>query len=380
MEDKIYLNSAAGCKVYPKVIETMNDVLLNHWGNASAETSDGVDARQIINDVSTQIMNDINCNDISEIVYTSCACESNSLAIKGYINANLCGGLITSKLEHTSIDEICNHLNNRQISVLYVVNGTSGNIMLSDLQNKCKQIHNPLVSISYANSEIGTIQDIKKISEIVHEYNGILHVDATQYFPWHKVDVKELEIDMMTVSGQKFHAPRGIGFLYVRNGIKIDPQINGSQQNGMRSGTMPTHLIAAMGKALSIIRKQSISNVSDKRNYLLNKLLEIEEVSLNGPSTSKNRLPNNISVSIHGVNAEMLVTMCDLLGIVIARSSACKSYNPKPSKTLLNIGLSEEKALSTVRITIDDTTTMEDIEQSVKVISHLIERIREENA
>lgn len=384
MDNKIYLNSAAGCKVYPEVIKTMDDVLINHWGNASSETSDGVDAKNIINDVSKQIVKDINADNISEIIFTSGACESNSLAIKGFMCYNNCEVLITSNLEHTSIDEIKkNKLMCKKICILDIANDTNGNIILSDLENKCSRLVKPFVSVSFANSEIGTVQDIKKISDIVHRYDGVLHVDATQAYPWIKIDVKSLGIDMMSVSAQKFHGPRGMGFLYVKPGIYLEPQISGSQQEGMRGGTYPTHLIAGMGKALEIIRNDydiSIANVSYNTAHIYEELCKVDGIYLNGPKLGAHRLPNVLSITINNVDSEKLITMCDLMGVIISRSSACKSYNPEPSKTLINIGMSRENALNTIRISIDDTTKIDDIDKAIRIIVHLIERIRKENA
>lgn len=384
MENKIYLNSAAGCKVYPEVIETMNDVLLNHWGNASAETSDGVDARGIINDVTEQVAKDINCNP-EEIIWTSGACESNSLAILGYMFTFVDFGVdfVISNVEHTSIEMIAEKIKGNY-NVENLIVDYEGKINLGYLEVVLSGLkQDSLISVSYANSEIGVIQDIKEISKLVHKYKCILHVDATQAYPWMHIDVNELGIDMMSVSGQKIGTPRGVGFLYVNNNIEITPMIFGSQNNNLRGGTYPTHLIAAFGKALKIIRNTPERNakVFTNRNYFLDSLFNsVDGIRLNGPDVTNNRLPNNISVCIDGVNAEKLVIMADMMNVIMARSSACKSYSPEPSKTLMTIGLTEEKALSTVRITIDERITDEEINKAIKIITYLIERIREENA
>lgn len=378
----IYTDNSAGTRVYLEVIETITDVLQNHWGNASADYSFGNDARNIINNVTEQVASDINCK-LEEIVWTSGACEANSLAIKGVFDSNPYMHFYTTHLEHTSIIELVKSIhhpwfflrNNKQGFIdLYQLDEMLENISYS---NNCKM----LVSVSAANSEIGIIQDIKSISKVVHKYNGILHVDATQLYPWQCIDVKELGIDLMSVSGQKMHAPKGIGFLYVKDGIKLKPMIYGSQQNERRAGTYPTHLIAAFGKALEITRKNNAYNrVKLLRNRLLEQLSVIPNVKLNGPSPDENRLCNNISLTIDGVKADTLVTMCDLLGLVIAKGSACKSYEPKPSETLLAIGLTPEQALNTIRISLDEFNTEEEIDTAADIITKLVTRIRDEKS
>lgn len=378
----VHLDKSSGTQPFPEVIETITDVLQNHWGNASADYSFGNDARNIINNVTEQVASDINCKP-EEIVWTSGACEANSLAIKGVLDSNPHMHFYTTHLEHTSIIELVKSIhhpwfflrNNKQGFIdLYQLDEMLENISYS---NNCKM----LVSVSAANSEIGIIQDIKTISKVVHKYNGILHVDATQLYPWQRIDVNELGIDLMSVSGQKMHAPKGIGFLYVKDGIKLKPMIYGSQQNGRRAGTYPTHLIAAFGKALEITRKNNAYNkVKLLRNRLLEQLSVIPNVKLNGPNPDENRLCNNINLTIDGVKADTLVTMCDLLGLVIAKGSACKSYEPKPSETLLAIGLTPEQALNTIRISLDEFNTEEEIDTAADIITKLVTRIRDEKS
>ena len=374
----IYVDNSAGTRPYPDVIKTITDVLQNHWGNASADYSFGQDARMIVDSVTEQVANDINCQS-DELIWTSGACEANSLAIRGLLDANEGMVLCTTKLEHTSIEMVkCN----TPTGIVYELeNDNNGFIKLDCLEKTVEETShkfgNLLVSICYANSEIGTIQDIKSISEIVHRYDGILHVDATQMYPWYKIDVQDLGIDLMSVSGQKLNCVKGIGFLYVRNGIELAPLSYGSQQEGRRGGTYPTHLIAAFGKALEITRQHNaMTSIKEVRDRLLDKLMTIDSVRLNGPLADNMRLPNNISLTIEGVKAETLTTMCDLMGLMIAKGSACKSYEPTPSKVLLAIGLTPEQALSTIRISLDEFNTLSEIDETAKIIIKLVERIR----
>lgn len=375
----IYLNNAAGTKPYPEVIETITDVLENHWGNPHDSTSFGHDAQMIINNVTQQVADDINCSP-DNIIWTSGACEANSLAIMGVLNGNSDIYFYTTHLEHTSINELMKNLPTHMRG--HILNDKEGYVRLDHLESvlswNYKHRITTLVSISYANSEIGVLQNIKPIAELVHKYNGIFHVDATQAFPWMKIDVQVLGIDMMSVSGQKLHGPKGVGFLYIKDGIELQPLIYGSQQDSRRGGTMSTHLISAFGKALELTRKHNAhSSIMKLKNKLEDELLKIDGAHVNGPSRqSLLKLPNIISLTIDGVNAETLVTMCDLMGIVIGKGSACKSYEPKPSETLMAIGLTEEQALNTIRISLDEFNTEEEISRAADIITQLAAQIR----
>ena len=374
----VFLDSASGTRPYPEVIDTITDVLTNHWGNASADYSFGHDAQMIIDEVTEQVANDINCKP-SEIIWTSGACEANSLAINGFTQRYFTK-LYTSKLEHTSINKL---IERNEDFCGFIDNDKQGFILIQSLEKELSEEHNPknrkiLVSISAANSEIGVIQDIKSIADVVHKYNGVFHIDATQLYPWERIDVQKLGIDMMSVSGQKLHCCKGIGFLYVRDGIKLNPLIYGSQQELRRGGTYPTHLIAAFGKALEITRERDTSNiVREMRNKIMKCLVCINGVTFNGPISNIWRLPNNISATIDSVSAEQIVAMCDeVSNIFIAKGSACNSYNSIPSKTLLSIGLTEKQALSTVRITLDEFNTEKEIDKFCDIFPKIINRLR----
>lgn len=374
----IYMDNSAGTRPYPEVVEIITEILTEHWGNASADNSLGKDALRIIDEVTQQVADDISCSQ-SEIVWTSGACEANSMAIMGVLNANSHMHFYTTHLEHTSINELIENLTGHYVG--FIRNDNEGFLDIMDLENKLQISHKAgakiLVSVSAANSEIGVTQDLKEISNVVHKYGGILHVDATQAYPWYQMNVERLGIDLMSVSGQKMHCVKGIGYLYVRSGIELKPVIYGSQQDGRRGGTLPTHLIAAFGKALEITRQGTGGGIAYTRDYILKRLFNIDGVHLNGPVGGA-RLPNNISLTIDGVRADTLVSMCDLMGVIIAKGSACKSYEPKPSETLIAIGLTEEDALNTIRISIDETLSHE-TDFAIDIITKLIKRIRGED-
>ena len=361
-----FLDTASTTRPYKEVVNTVADVMYNHYGNPSSTHEMGQDARNIIENVRDQIATDINCEP-KNIIFLSGACEANSLAF------TTSKKIITTKLEHKSIEML-------RKDVAYFNNDEYGNVIL-DNNTLCRLgEHNWLASVHAANSEIGVTQDLESISKFVHRYNNILHVDATQLYPERRIDVKELGIDLMSVSAQKFHGPRGIGFLYCKDGIELRPLIGGSQEDGRRGGTYNTPAIAGMGKALEINRciTHDYINVCTKfnRNELAKKILEIPGVHLNGPELDANRLYNNLSVHIDGVKASDLVTLTSMYGVYISAGSACSSGEAIPSSTLKAIGLTDEQALSTIRITVDETLNQHDISNIAKILKNLIERLR----
>ena len=370
----IYLDSAATTKPYPEVIKTIVDVLENNWGNASSAHSFGNQSKEIVENVRDQIAADIGC-DPEEIIFTGSGCEANSLAIDGVMSKSgtYHYNLFTTRLEHASIEKALKYVRHSIIE-----NDDQGFIHPETLrgklfENEISSIRMPFVSIGAANSEIGTIQNIKELAKITHNFHGIFHCDMTSLYPHMRVNVRDLGLDMMTISGQKFGATEGVGFLYVRKGIELHPIIHGSQENGLRGGSYNTAFIAGMGKALEITRasNKSLVKLSTK---LCRALLQIEGVHLNGSHI--NRLPNNINCTIDGVNADTLLTLCDMHGICISKGSACQSYNPVPSSTLKAIGLTDEQAQNTIRISIGENNTEEEIDYCIDIIPKLIKEIR----
>ena len=369
-----YLDNAATTKPYQEVVDTVSSVMLKYYGNPSSTHKLGEDARKIIENVRYQIAEDINC-DPSEIIFTSGAAEANSLAYTAKVGREI----ISTNLEHKSI-ELLNKFSN-----CFIDNDKLGNIDLSDLERKLKLLKSirlkSFVSIHGANSEIGVIQDIKAISDLVHKYDGILHIDATQLYAERRINVKKLGIDLMSVSAQKFGGGRGAGFLYCKSGTRMHAIIAGTQERGMRGGTYNTAAIAGMGKALEITRKnQNATNHTVRviRNKLADKLLSINGVFLNGPKLSSNRLSNNLSLRIDGIKANDLVTMASMYDIYISAGSACSSGEAIPSSALKAIGLTDEEALSTIRITVGHDLSNEDIDNIATILSTLIKQLRKD--
>lgn len=379
----IYLDNAATTKPYPEVIQTMNDVMSIYWANPSSNNSFADQAKFLIENVRQQFADDLNCSP-EEIIFTGSGCEANTLAIEGFLKSTYGYCFYYSNLEHASINELIDK-SNTNVPTTTIPNAPSGIISPEALYQKIvrKQEYygeRPFITVSAANSEIGVIQDIKELAKAVHRRRGVIHCDAVQLFPEQRLDVKDLDVDMLSISAQKFHGPRGVGVLYVKNGIKLSPIIYGSQENGLRGGSYNTAAICGMGAALRLTRENNTTEIIQcLRNKLLNKLLYIPGVHLNGPPVGSQRLVNNISLTIDGVDADKLVTLCDLSGVIIAKGSACQSYVSAPSKTLIAIGLTPEQALNTVRITLDELNTEEEINEAADIITALVKRIRSDS-
>lgn len=380
----IYFDNAATTRMYPEAIQAATDVMTNYWANPSSSYSIADNPRILIENIRQQFADDLNCIP-EELIFTSSGCEANNLAIIGFLKNNTGYEFYTSDMEHASISEFVESrpatLGHVTIPVNEIGQINPDKLRILFIERQRLSNRKPFVSIQAANSEIGVKQDIKALAEVVHQYNGIIHCDAVQLFPEQRINVDDWNVDMLSISAQKFHGGRGTGVLFVRDNIEISPTTYGSQEKHLRGGSYNTAAIAAAGKALEITRlHDSKSYVKSLRDKLLSKLLAIPNTRLNGPKNKDNRLANNISLTIDGVPAERFVTLCDLAGVMIAKGSACQSHEPTPSKTLLAIGLTPEQALSTIRITLDEFNTEEEIEQAANIITKLVERLRNNEA
>jgi cysteine desulfurase len=361
----IYLDNAATTKPKQAVIDAINECLIETWGNPSSLHRMGQNAKAIVDDARKAVADLIGAKP-SEIIFTSGACEANSLAICGYLNAHKRELLITTSIEHKSIMNI---VESYQDASIVVPVDSNGFVDLRRLENVLKQLSffaHPIVSIQYANNEIGTIQDLEHISEIVHLYGGILHTDATQIIPDRKINVTG--IDMMSFSGQKLGAPKGIGVLYVREGIELSPIIYGSQEKSRRGGTENVPYIAGLGEAVRHLEYPT----GEVRDYFVQQVLaQIPDCYLVGV-TGENRLKNNASICFKGVSSEMMVVMLDQKGICVSSGSACNA-GIKVSHVLEAIGMGED-AKSVVRFTFGDNTKYEVdvvVEELVKICKKL---------
>lgn len=377
MKKILYYDNSATTAVHPEVISVITDVLTNTYGNPSSLHSVGQKANEVLTESRKTISKHIGCNP-KEIIFTSGACEANSLAIKGFLDSHKNSVLVTTKIEHKSILELCRR---EKYDVIYVSVDKNGRVNKDELLKICKTASEEgrtiLTSIQAANNEIGTIQDIKAILSIVHKYNGIFHTDATQLFPYYKIDVSSLGIDMLSMSGQKIGAPKGIGFLYVKNGINLNPIIYGSQMEYRRGGTENVAYIAGLAKGIELLDYKN-DNMINMQYYFFSKLSDMDfDYKVNGSMLY--RLPSNINISFNGIDGEALAILLDCKGICVSTSSACNSASLEPSATLEAIGLSDKYIHGTIRITLPKNPQKEDINFLLKELKESIEILNTNN-
>ena len=360
----LYLDNAATTSVHPEVVNSMLPYFENRFYNPSSLYSESKKIKEDINSARHTIADFINAKD-HEIFFTSGGSESNSWAIQGFSKMCWKTGnpfvIIHSSIEHHSIIECCD--NNSIVDSSDVVPvDAEGLIDIGLLENAVRNWSartrmSVLVTIQLANNELGTIQNIKEIANIVHRYNGILHCDATQAFGHIPIDVKELGVDMMTASGHKIHAPKGIGLLYIKESLNIQPIIYGTQEGERRGGTENVPYIIGFAKAVELCKMYFEENRGYQariRNYLWQKLRDTFGCTLNGSKTK--RLPNNINITFpQNVTGEALIYMLNTSRIFISAGSACNSMSDKPSHVLKAIGLSDRDAMRTIRITLPDS-------------------------
>ena len=379
----MYLDNAATTKTSKEVIADVTWCLENVWGNPSSIHSEGVKARQILEQSREKVAKYIGA-DSDEIIFCSSGSEANNLAIKGFLSANnMYDCIITTQIEHPSVYNTCLRLfENEFYRIGFASVGRTGKVNVNkfkQLMSELSYYHYCFVSIMLANNEVGSISNIKKIAEIVRHHNGILHVDATQAIGQLPVDVKELGCDLLTFSSHKVGCPRGMGVLYKKKDISLSPIVHGGhQEQGLVAGTENLANIYALGNQLERLSKKEYPS-SMNRVYLYNKICEKckqlnIEVQLNGDLID--RLPNNLSLSFKGVNAEALITLLDMRGIYISAGSACSSGEKTPSRILKAIGLTDEEAFSTVRISLSSDTTAEDCDKFVEILGECLESLK----
>lgn len=382
---QIYLNNASTTKPDKKVLNDFIWCAENCWHNPSDISEEGIKAKEIIKTAQKQIANSINANP-EEIIFTSGGSESNNWAIKGYVDNYDVDLILTTEIEHPSVYNTCLFCKERGSRLIYIPVDHFGIISLFHLEEmmkdhsdgKCKI----LVSIMFANNEIGTIQPIKKIAEIVHKYGGILHVDAVQAFMHTRIDVKDLGIDMMSTSFHKFGGFKNCGFLYVKNGIELTPLIHGGHQfDSKRAGTENVPMIYAMGNQVERLNDDLdiyLERTVDIHNYIIQEVYEkcgeYCSIYLNGHP--KKRIANNLSFTFEGINASSLITLLEFKEIYVSAGSACCAGENTPSKVLKAIGLNDEEAFSTIRISIDSTTTQEEIDVFVDKLVMCIKSLK----
>lgn len=370
-----YFDHGATTPVSREVLEEMLPYFELQYGNASSMYSLGRSAKKALEQARRRVANALGAKP-KEIYFTSCGSESNNLAIKGIAYANKEKGnhIITSKIEHPAVLHTCQRLEKQGFSVTYLNVDQNGFVDLEQLKNSIKPT-TILISIMFANNEIGTIQPIEQIASIAKKSGIIFHTDAVQAIGNIKIDVKQMQIDSLSLSGHKFYAPKGVGAVYIKEGIDFEKiQDGGHQENDKRAGTENVAQIVALGKAIEHIYEQY-----DEYNQKLTKLRDfyiqqVEEklpkAKLNGDR--KKRLPGNANFSFPDVNAQELLFALDQKGICASAGSACSTGSEAPSHVLTSIGLSKNLAYGTLRTTFGKDNTMEDVAFLVESLTQIV--------
>lgn len=376
---KVYLDNAATTALSPKVLEKMMPYLTDIYGNASSPHSFGQTARIGIEHAREQVARAINA-DPSEIVFTGCGTESDNTVLFGVAERYAKKGdhIITTNVEHHAILHSCAALEKKGIKVTYLPVDKDGLVTPEQVRDAITD-KTILVSVMFANNEVGTIMPIPEIAAVCHEKGVLFHTDAVQAAGHIPIDVKAMGIDMLSISGHKFHGPKGVGVLYERKGIRLPSYIiGGEQEKGRRAGTENVAGIVGLGEALELA-VTNMSETSARMTRMRDRLIEgieatIPEVKLNGHRTK--RLPNNVNFSIKYIEGESILLMLDMAGIAASSGSACTSGSLDPSHVLLALGLTHEVAHGSVRMTLGDDTTDEDIDYVLETLPKVAHRLR----
>ncbi len=379
MSKIIYLDNAATTAVRPEVFDAMRPYFLEEFANPSSVYTFAQRSARAVEDARSQIADMLHAKS-SEIYFTAGGSEADNWAIKVIAEVRKEKGkhIITSKIEHHAVLHTCEYLEKQGYEVTYLDVDENGLISLEELKQSIRP-DTILISIMFANNEIGTIEPVAEIGKIAREHGIVFHTDAVQAFAHIPIDVEEMNIDALSASGHKFNGPKGVGFLYLRNNIKIQPLIHGgAQERGRRAGTINTSGIVGMGKAAELAKKEMNTRIEKEtqvRDYLIQKIKDnIPHVKLNGDE--KKRLPNNVNVSFRFVEGESLLLMLDRAGIYGSSGSACTSGSLAPSHVLLAIGLPHEIAHGSLRLTLSEETTKEDADYVVEHLQSIIEKLR----
>lgn len=379
MSDLIYLDHAATTAVHPDVLKEMLPYFTDKFGNPSSVYGFAANNKNKLTEARETIAGALGAKS-EEIYFTAGGSESDNWALKCTAEAyGVHGGhIITTKIEHHAILHTCKYLQNRGYDVTYLDVDENGLVDLNTLEAAIRP-DTFLITIMFANNEIGTIEPIKEIGEIAHRHGILFHTDAVQAFGQIPIHVDEMNIDMLSASGHKFNGPKGIGFLYIKKGLKLKSFIHGGQQErGRRAGTENVPGIVGIEKACEIAMaemEERMKKETELRDYLIERILkEIPYTRLNGHS--KKRLPNNVNISFQFVEGESILIMLDMAGICASSGSACTSGSVDPSHVLLAIGLPHEIAHGSLRLTIGYENTKEEMDTVVDNLKRIITNLR----
>jgi len=377
--NRIYMDNAATTRVTEPVAQAMMPYLTEVFGNPSSVHAFGRDARRALDNARTQVAAALNAKP-NEIYFTGCGTESDNWAIRGtaYARRDRGNHIITSAIEHHAVLHTCEQLEKEGFKITYLPVDEEGLISLDDLKAAITP-ETILITIMTANNEIGTIQPIKEIGAIAKEHGIRFHTDAVQAIGSVRMDVKDMNIDMLSISGHKFHAPKGVGVLYIRNGVRLERLIQGgAQERTQRAGTENLASIVALGKAIELANaniEEHNAKLTAMRDRLIDGILStIPETRLNGHRTQ--RLPGNVNVSVRYIEGEALLLSLDLKGIAASSGSACTSGSLDPSHVLLAIGLPHEIAHGSLRLSLSEENTMEEVEYVITTLKEIVDRLR----
>ena len=377
---RLYMDYSATTPVKKEVLDEMMPYFTENFGNASSFHTFGREAKTALDKARGQVANLINAKP-NEIYFTAGGTESDNWAIEGVAFAHRSKGnhIITSKIEHHGILHICEYLEKHHgFEVTYLDVDAEGRVKIDELEKAIKDT-TILISIMFANNEIGTIQPIKEIGEIAKKHNVLFHTDAVQAAGNVPIDVKELNVDLMSMSSHKIYGPKGIGALYIKTGTKLHSFVHGgAQERRRRAGTENMPSIVGYGKAAELAKTnmdEHIERLTSLRTKLIDGILEkIPYTRVNG--SLENRLPGNVNFSFEFIEGEGILLMLDMLGIAASSGSACTSGSLDPSHVLMAIGLPHEIAHGSLRLSIGDFTTEEDIDYIIEKLPAVIERLR----
>jgi cysteine desulfurase len=376
---KIYLDQAATTRVYPQVVEAMLPYFTEEYGNASTVYRLAEEPKNALRRTRETIARMLGCTG-SEIYFTGGGSESDNWALIGIADAYRDKGkhIITTAIEHHGILNTCKWLEEHGMEVTYLPVDEAGRISLSDLEAAIRP-DTILISVMLANNEIGTIEPVRQIGAIARAHGILFHTDGVQAFGQIPIDVEGMQIDLLSASAHKFHGPKGVGFLYIRNGVKIHSYLHGGgQERGRRAGTENVPGIVGMGTAARMAEEKMGENSIKEialRDHMMKRILEeIPYSRVNGSLTD--RLPGNVNVSFQFVQGETLLILLDMEGICASAGSACTSGSVEPSHVLTAIGLPESLARGSLRFTIGGENTMEEIDLVVDRLKEMVERVR----
>lgn len=380
METKIYFDNAATTPVRKEVLQVMMPYFTQLYGNASTVYTIGRESKKAVEKAREQVAKALGAQ-TSEIIFTAGGSESDNMAIKGIAEANKNKGrhIITTQIEHHAILHTCEYLEENGYEVTYLPVDAYGKVRIADVKAAIR-LDTILISVMFANNEIGTIQPIAEIGALAKEKGIVFHTDAVQAVGHVAIDVNEMNIDLLSLSGHKLNGPKGIGALYVRKGVAIKPFIHGgAQEKQRRAGTENVPGIVGLGEAVELAYKElatQTSRLQKLRDKLISGLLEnIPNSALNGHPTD--RLPGNCNISFEFIEGESMLLLLDHEGIAASSGSACTSGSLDPSHVLLAIGLPHEKAHGSLRLTLGHTNTEEEVAHVIKVLPGIVQRLRD---